>query len=730
MPEKQNWRINPMTTQMTSKASTDFEAVPFRMHPRVFEALGADLVTNDVVAVIELVKNSYDAFAENVWIRFRQEDSGEQYLEIQDDGIGMMRTDIQDVWCMVATPNKEINPTAKRSGKTRRVVGEKGLGRLSVARLGASLNLFTRKRSNPCWQLSVDWTELSNQTELANCFAQCRELDKEEVPFEGTGTLLRVGNLQGTWEDSQIDDLEENLARLISPFSELGEFNIFLSREGELDVSEVHIEPPKFLSRPKYLIEGKVSENGGFQAKYQFNPIGPGKRRQHSSKVSWEQIYDDIQNRERFPFDSGTAHCGSFAFEIRAWDIGSGDTQEISDKFDFQKSQVRKAIRAHKGISVYRDGVLVLPKSDNARDWLGLDLRRVSKVGNRMSTSQLVGYVSITGEQNPAIVDTSDRERLVSNIEVAEFEEILKSIVGVLENEREHDRKVKKEMTPAKNLFGELTADHLITEVEALIEEGAEASETLPLLAAFNKSLDNTRKTIEERFVYYSRLATIGTLSQMLVHEIRNRTTAFGAFLDFVQDRFAPFEDLRFDKQFGYAKNSIIALERLADTFSPLANRNFTRRKRNSILEERLSNCLEVLKADIDRKGIRCSIPKTQTGVAVDPGELESILLNLLTNSIYWLGQVDKANREIQIRLNSISDGERVRVWVHDSGPGVGEEDLELVFNPGVTRKPNGIGMGLTVASEIVNDYSGQMITKSPGTLGGASFGFDLPVKC
>ena len=50
--------------------SNGFELIPFRMHPRVFAALGADLVTNDVVAVIELVKNSYDAFADNAWVRF------------------------------------------------------------------------------------------------------------------------------------------------------------------------------------------------------------------------------------------------------------------------------------------------------------------------------------------------------------------------------------------------------------------------------------------------------------------------------------------------------------------------------------------------------------------------------------------------------------------------------------------------------------------------------------
>ena len=93
-----------------------FDRIPFRMHPRVFAALGADLVTNDVVAVIELVKNSYDAFANKVWVRFSHDEAEGTFLEIEDDGQGMTREIIEDVWCLVATPFRERNPKAT-SGK-------------------------------------------------------------------------------------------------------------------------------------------------------------------------------------------------------------------------------------------------------------------------------------------------------------------------------------------------------------------------------------------------------------------------------------------------------------------------------------------------------------------------------------------------------------------------------------------------------------------------------------
>ncbi len=707
----------------------EFEKVPFRIHPRVFAALGADLVTNDVVAVIELVKNSYDAFAANCWIRFGRGEDGGLYLEIEDDGQGMTRDIIENVWAVVATPNKLDNPKAQFGRKQRRVVGEKGLGRLSVARLGASLEMVTQSKNDSCWQVSVDWNVLASESELSDCFVGVRTF-QDSSPFKKTGTRIRIHDLYNAWDEPTIADLEDNLARLISPFKDVADFRLMLSSPDSGESQTVQVESPEFLSKPKYLIEGEVDDEGNVDATYRFRPLVGGKPRQKKTSMSWEQVFELIQDKQRVSFDANEYHCGSFEFEIRAWDMAPGDTEEIASKFNFQKSRIRKAIRVHKGVSVYRDDVLVLPKSDDARDWLGLDLRRVSKVGNRMSTSQIVGYVAITAKKNPGIVDTSDRERLVSNLEVAEFQEALKSIIGLLEVERLQDRHADEEKEePMQELFDQLSAEDLIAEVIALAEEGAEASEAVPLLTAFNKSLDKARRTIQERFVHYSRMATVGTIAQMLVHEIRNRTTAFGEFLEIVKSRFGPLKDQTVKREYLSADESVTALERLADTFSPLASRSFRRRKRDSIVEERIGKCVVLNETELDRKGIEISYPKTSTKVAVDPGELDAVILNLLSNAVFWLGDTEKDERYIEFKLSTINNGNRVRVWVHDSGSGVDEKDVEKIFRPGVTRKPGGIGMGLTVASEIVSEYGGRMTSKYPGTHGGASFAFDLPVK-
>jgi|SRR5208282_2878752 len=96
-----------MTSQEQKRSPGAEQKVAFRMHPRVFAALGADLVTNDVVAVIELVKNAYDALATRVDVRFRESKEDGAFLEIEDNGIGMTDLIIDDVWCVVATPSCE-----------------------------------------------------------------------------------------------------------------------------------------------------------------------------------------------------------------------------------------------------------------------------------------------------------------------------------------------------------------------------------------------------------------------------------------------------------------------------------------------------------------------------------------------------------------------------------------------------------------------------------------------
>ena len=489
--------MSPADTAKSDRAA-------FSVHPRAITALGADLITNDLVAVIELVKNSYDALATRVDVVFGEDQMEGRYLEVVDDGVGMLRTTVEDVWCVVATPFKRNNPVVTEGSRKRFVTGDKGLGRLSAARLGDRLQMTTKHADGPCLRVSVDWTELALSEDLATGQVEIAEIE-DDPQINERGTRVRIYRLRSGWNYDQIHDLVENLGRLISPFDEADDFKIYLARSDEGGPPmPVEIESPQFLSKPKYAIRGHVDASGRIKAKYEFRPIAGGRARSASLEHAWDQVLRDAERRDlRYP--DQTPSCGPFDFEIRAWDIAGEDTLEISNRFSTPKSHIRKAIAAHKGISVYRDQVLVLPKSDKARDWLGLDLRRVSKTGLRLSTSQVVGYVGLSKEANPSIVDTSDREKLVENAEVRAFQVLLSSVIKLLETERQMDRREDSEEPPLEGLFEEISADELLAEMLELVESDADLKDALPILRAFDAELDRVRARIQKRFVFYSR---------------------------------------------------------------------------------------------------------------------------------------------------------------------------------------------------------------------------------
>jgi signal transduction histidine kinase len=582
--------------------------------------------------------------------------------------------------------------------------------------------MLTQSIGEPCWKVTVDWSTLAKAENLEACHA-VRERYAQASPFKDGGTALRIYGLK-EWDANTIGDLKDNLSRLVSPFKRIEDFSIYFTPPGELATPMV-IEPPEFLSHPLYLIKGRLTGEGRLICQYTYSPLR-GKKRTVAREFLWPALIEDLHSEKWAHLKKPS--CGPFNFEVRAWDIGSDEVAEVADHFQLQKSTIRKHIKAFKGISVYRDGILVLPKTEGARDWLGLDLRRVSRTGTRLSTSQIVGYTAITAEENPRIEDTSDRERLVNSAEVALFEELLKYIVAVLETEREHDRReARPAEEPLKDLFTALSPAKLVADISDIAKEGGSASEAMPLIADFGRRLDEARIQIERRFVYYSRLATVGTIAQMLVHEVGNKTMVIGKFLNSARHALTSGEVKgdALQRQLELAESALESLSQLADRFSPLASRSFRRGKRDCILEKVIRDCLDAKTAFMEKMEIQPRCPESETRVAVDPGELFAVVFNLLDNALYWLAQSASKNR--RVRFSVREEGSRVEVEIHDSGPGIAEGDEEKVFQPGVTRKPNGIGMGLTVASELVAEYGGRMHLIRPGSLGGASFGFDLP---
>jgi signal transduction histidine kinase len=209
--------------------------------------IGRDLITDDFIAIYELVKNSYDAYADYVKISFSKNE-----IIISDNGKGMSKDDLEKKWFAVAYSAKKDNTEDKdlkrdshlNNLKSRRFyAGAKGVGRFSCDRLGEDLELITSKiNSNITFKVNVDWREFEKDAQ--------QSFGSVEIPFEEIesknifpqskhhGTILKIKNLNSTWDNEKLQELRRSLEKLINPFSKVNLFKIEIVAEEFIELDK------------------------------------------------------------------------------------------------------------------------------------------------------------------------------------------------------------------------------------------------------------------------------------------------------------------------------------------------------------------------------------------------------------------------------------------------------------------------------------------------------------
>ena len=114
--------------------------------------------------------------------------------------------------------------------------------------------------------------------------------------------------------------------------------------------------------------------------------------------------------------------------------------------------------------------------------------------------------------------------------------------------------------------------------------------------------------------------------------------------------------------------------------------------------------------------------------IGLHSGEIQTVLVNLVDNAIYWVCQAESNERKISIKSSINDTGDRIIISISDTGIGIAKENAEKIFEPGVTAKPFGIGMGLVIVAEILAKHQGKIAVQIPGEMSGATFVFDVPM--
>ena len=197
----------------------------FKVSSGLKDLIGRDLITNDFVAMFELVKNSFDAHATSVRLFFENDK-----IVISDNGKGMSRDDILKKWLFVAYSAKrdgtEDQDYHSESGpQDQPFAGSKGIGRFACDRLGKQLFIFSRAASSPIQELEIDWTHFEDDAQqiFGDVGLEIRETEEFPEPHlkpDGdTGTVLEIRRLRSEWNRDRLLRLKRELARLINPFA-------------------------------------------------------------------------------------------------------------------------------------------------------------------------------------------------------------------------------------------------------------------------------------------------------------------------------------------------------------------------------------------------------------------------------------------------------------------------------------------------------------------------------
>lgn len=684
-----------------------------RPRARLIKTIGEELISSDKVALVELVKNSYDADADIIVIEFAgkviTEFDGKKErrkllkegasIQVYDDGSGMTLETIQSAWMEPATISKKI--AVESADKKRRVTGEKGIGRFSSARLSSELQIITRTKEDNEVVADFSWEKFEN----ANLYLDEVACNwKVRTPTEFTdskhGTKLILNNLNSDWDEEKIRDLRITLQRLINPVVPVLDFLIELRLPPGFEAYTGVIEPPESLTKPNYAISGQVNGDGIAIFEYK-------------SRKLEKPIFNALPL-----VDVGTdLKSGPFEFNFKVWDRDAASLKEVAKETNTKIGEIRKALDEISGISIYRNGFRVLPYGNPTLDWLRLDLRRVNNPTLRISNNQIIGFIAINLETNPAFTDQSNREGIVDSEAFDQLKEFVIAILSELEVRRYEERPRENVASQQEGLFDSLSISPVVELVRKRLPNDYEANEVVSKAEAnINESIGR----IQEVLSRYRRLSTLGLLIDIILHDGNNFLARIDSELHLLikSIKINGYDNNTFKSRTENINEARKVLAQLFKRMEPFGGRK-RGKPTEIVLEESIGNVFNLYKTDIERLEVLTDLPETSTLLIFDAADLQLILVNLLQNSLYWLGKVE-SERRIIVRVEKTENF--VSIIFSDSGPGIPEEHQDFIFDPYFTTRSEGIGLGLTIVGELIAENHGNLQLISNGPLDGATF--------
>ena len=403
----------------------DNRKLKWRFDVSTFRLIGRDLITDRVTALFELVKNCYDANAQNVNVIFENVGVGKKQavIRVEDDGYGMSFEDIRDKWMVIGTSSKRAHPYSPKPFN-RRCVGEKGIGRFAVDKLGDKVSVITKKRGAEKWlKVDIDWTSYYTESEeeadirLFTDVENVYTYNDSENP-DTSGTKLIITSIRDPWTKKEIEHLMREISKIVSPFANLSY------------PFKVRVIAPEFNIDQESIRTLDDFNNATISLNIDFD---------EDKKLQQSIFYDKEKN--------------IFSYHLIPLKSFGGIRIRI---FFFDESARRSYRKAFPndpidGFKVYRDGIIATPFAetneiqDLKRDILGIDKRVYQDIFNRISTREFLGVIDITKNGNPRIIDATNRQDFVDNVEYREMKKFIITQLNALQDYKVEMRQAKRD---------------------------------------------------------------------------------------------------------------------------------------------------------------------------------------------------------------------------------------------------------------------------------------------
>lgn len=678
--------------------------INFTIDARTIFQIGRESIESVTLAVSEVIKNSYDADASFCYIRIE-----ENRVIFHDNGTGMSYDGLKNNWLRIGTDNKIKKPF---TNKGRRKIGEKGIGRFALNRIGNIVEIYT-KTSIESSYLKIDFNDFEVGENLQDISVKLEHTIKNKTKNQllgDHGTIIVITDLLEEWDETLIEKIQLECSKLTSLnksylMLENNEL-IFnkdkikkIKKEKNNDIFEIKLFNKKYpnkelreverleeylnysLFRMKINIDTSSME---YIYTFSFHPYEAMDVMKKGDRIeSGKDIITDIYKRGATPLANMDIDLGKIEVELFAYDFSA-----LVNKFSPLKkiTPLKQVVKQNGGVKVYRDGQRVYNYGEPGIDWLELDSRRVNRPGRFLSNNVLVGNVYLNRNDTAILEEKTNREGFIANAGYQQFKKIIQSVVF------EFSSKVED----VKYLIKKYLGDSKVT---------IDYDDTIDTLSQKIDSISDINE--EDKKELHDGLFLVRKQLDFIKDVMLNTSIEVMDYLSIMHDLEKKLERMKELIENQDYDNSLVELINETDNLVVRQN-NLIRDKSKKAycLNEILTNIMYRSRYKFKANDVQVLEDYTETQgeyIKINKSSLIRIFDNLINNSLYWrMGNDDK------IKISTKKTNRFVEVVFEDNGSGF-KGDLEYLKEPFVTKKPGneGLGLGLFIVGELMKNQNG-----------------------